>query len=135
MIIEYVDLKVSEPRNKSQRNEVQQLDPRDWSFNPFKVLSDTGSRQLEVVMQNRTADGLKGSTRRLLDDLTGLSATRKLRVKVDGAAEAIDLLAERYTYKVPMHCAVANPSATEILQALQQAKDLYDAEQAQSNTV
>lgn len=134
-VIEYVDLKVKEPRKKLERHELQQLDPTDWSFNPFKVLADTGSRQLEVVMQNRTADGLKQGAKKMLADLTGLTLTRKLKVKVDGAVEPIDMLAERYTYKVSMQCASSTPSATELLQALQQAKNLYDAEQAHSNPI
>lgn len=133
-VIEYVDVKIRAPRGKLEQQELAQLDPTDWSFNPFKVLSDTGSRQLAVVMQNRTDDGLKAGARRMLGDLTGLSLTRRLKVRVDGATEPIDMLAERYTYRVPMQCVDATPSATELLQALQQAKDLYDAEQAQQNT-
>ena len=131
--IEYVDLKIRAPRRKTERHEIEQLDPTDWGFNPFKVMSDTGARNLEIVMQNRTEDGLLPKMRRLASDLTGVSVTSKLKVKVDGAAEPIDMLAERFTYRVAMQCADSTPSGTELLQALQGAKDLYDAEQAQTN--
>lgn len=132
-VIEYVDLKIGAPRKKTQRHELQELDPTNWSFDPFKVLADTGSRQLEVMMQNRSSDGLKGSVLSLVRDLTGLSVTRKLKVKVDGATEPIDMLAERFTFKIRMQCLGVNPTVTEIFQALQQAKDLYDAEQTPPN--
>lgn len=129
-VIEYVDLKIRVPRKKLERHEIEQLDPTDWGFNPFKVMSDTGARNLEIVMQNRTEDGLLPKMRRLASDLTGVSVTSKLKVKVDGATEPIDMLAERFTYRVAMQCADSTPSASELLQALQRAKDLYDAEQA-----
>jgi hypothetical protein len=132
-VIEYVDLKIGAPRKKGQRLEVEELDPTNWGLNPFKVLAETGSRQLEIMMQNRTEDGLAGTVRNLVRDLTGLSVTRKLKVKVDGATEPIDMLAERFTYKIPMQCQGATATAVEVLQALQQAKDLYDAEQTPSN--
>lgn len=132
-IIEYVDLAVRQPRTKLERHELEQLDPTDWGFNPFKVMTDTGSRRIEVVMQNRTETGLKPGARRLAGALTGTTLTRKLKVKVDGAVEPIDMLAERYTYKVSMQCVDSTPSSTEILQGLQQAKGLYDHEQAQAN--
>lgn len=132
-VIEYVDLKIGAPRKKGQRLEVEQLDPTNWGLNPFKVLADTGSRQLEIMMQNRTEDGLTGTVRNLVRDLTGLSVTRKLKVKVDGATEPIDMLAERYTYKIPMQCLGVTATAAEVFQALQQAKDLYDAEQTPPN--
>lgn len=132
-VIEYVDLRIGAPRKKSQRLEVEQLDPTDWGLDPFKVLSDTGSRQLEIMMQNKTEDGLTGTVRNLVRDLTGLSVTRKLKVKVDGATEPIDMLAERFTYKIPMQCLGSTATAVEIHQALQQAKDLFDAEQTAPN--
>jgi len=132
-VIEYVDLKIGAPRKKTQKLELAQLDPTNWGVNPFKVLSDTGSRQLEIMMQNRTSDGLTGAVRNLVRDLTGLSVTRKLKVKVDGAAEPIDMLAERFTFKISMQCLGATATAGEIFQALQQAKDLYDAEQTPPN--
>lgn len=132
-VIEYVDLKIAEPRKKGHRLEVEDLDPTDWSFNPFKVLADTGSRQLEIMMQNRTEEGLTGTVRNLVRDLTGLSVTRRLKVKVDGAPEPIDMLAERFTYKIAMQCLGVNATAVEIFQGLQQAKDLYDAEQIPQN--
>lgn len=132
-VIEYVDLKIGAPRKKAQRLEVEQLDPTNWGLNPFKVLADTGSRQLEIMMQNRTEDGLTGAVRNLVRDLTGLSVTRKLKVKVDGATEPIDMLAERFTYKIPMQCLGVTATAAEIFQALQQAKDLYNAEQTSPN--
>lgn len=128
--IEYVDLRIRAPRNKQERNEVEQLDPTNWGINPFKTLADTGSRSLEIVMRNGSQQGLLPGIRRLADDLTGATLTRKLKVKVDGAAEPIDMLAERFTYRVSMQCADNTPSADELLQALQQAKDLYDDEQA-----
>lgn len=132
-VIEYVDLKIGAPRKKGQRLEVEQLDPTNWGLDPFKVLADTGSRELEILLKNRTENGLTGAVRNLVRDLTGLSVTRKLKIKVDGASEPIDMLAERYTYKIPMQCLGATASASEIFQALQQAKDLYDAEQTPSN--
>lgn len=132
-VIEYVDLKIGAPRKKGQRLEVEQLDPTNWGLNPFKVLADTGSRQLEILMQNRTEDGLTGAVRNLVRDLTGLSVTRKLKVKVDGATEPIDMLAERFTYKISMQCLGVTATAAEIFLALQQAKDLYDAEQTPPN--
>lgn len=132
-VIEYVDLKIGAPKRKGQRLEVEQLDPTNWGLNPFKVLADTGSRQLEIMMQNRTEHGLAGSLRNLVRDLTGLSVTRKLKVKVDGAIEPIDMLAERFTYKISMQCLGMTATAAEIFQALQQAKDLYDAEQTSPN--
>lgn len=132
-VIEYVDLKIGAPRKKVHRLEVAQLDPTNWGLNPFKVLADTGSRQLEIKMQNRTEDGLTGAVRNLVRDLTGLSVTRKLKVKVDGATEPIDMLAERFTFKITMQCLGVTPTALEIFQALQQAKDLYDAEQTPPN--
>ncbi|AOG22135.1 hypothetical protein [Acidovorax sp. RAC01] len=132
-VIEYVDLKIGAPRKKVHRLEVAQLDPTNWGLNPFKVLADTGSRQLEIMMQNRTEDGLTGAVRNLVRDLTGLSVTRKLKVKVDGATEPIDMLAERFTFKITMQCLGVTATAAEIFQALQQAKDLYDAEQTPPN--
>jgi hypothetical protein len=132
-VIEYVDLKIGAPRRKVEREELTLMDPTDWSFNPFKMLSDTGSRELEVLMRNRSADGLRGNVRRLVHDLTGSSMTRKLKVKVDGAAEPIDMLAERFTFKITMQCLGVTPTAAETFQALQQAKDLYDAEQTPPN--
>jgi hypothetical protein len=132
-VIEYVDLKIGAPRKKSQRLEVEQLDPTNWGLNPFKVLSDTGSRQLEIMMQNKKEDGLTGNVRNLVRDLTGLSVTRKLKVKVDGASEPIDMLAERFTYKIAMQCLGSTATAVEIHQALQQAKDLFDADQTAAN--
>lgn len=132
-VIEYVDLKIGAPRKKAQRREVEQLDPTNWGLDPFKVLTDTGSRQLEIMMKNQTENGLTGAVRNLVRDLTGLSVTRKLKVKVDGATEPIDMLAERFTYKIPMQCLGVTATAAEIFQALQQAKDLYDAEQTSPN--
>ena len=127
-VIEYVDLKVATPKRKSEKDEVAQLDPTNWGLNPFKILSDTRARQASVVLQNRTEEGLSGSLRRLVDDLTSASVTRRLKVKVDGMADAVDMLAERYTYKVPMQFTGNAPSADDILSALQTAKDLYDGE-------
>lgn len=128
-VIEYVDLKISYPKNSKERNEVEQLNPTDWGIDPFKILSDSGSRQLSVILQNRTDEGLKGSLRRMVDDLTDLSMTRRLKVRVDGADEPVDMLTERYTYKIPVQFNGHSPGADEIFQALQQAKDKFDAEQ------
>lgn len=130
LTIEYVDVKIAAPKTKAERAEVAQLDPTDWGLNPFKTMTDTGSSSLEIVMRNGSLVGLVPAVRRFATDLTGVSLTRKLKVKVDGAAEPVDMLAQRFTYRVSMQCADNTPSADELLQALQQAKDLYDDEQA-----
>jgi len=127
-VIEYVDLKIGTPRKRAQRHEIEQLDPTKWGLNPFKLLTDSGSSQLEITMQNRSEAGLINTIRNLVRDFTGLSVTKKLRVKVDGAVEPIDMLAERYTYRIPIQCSGSTPTAAEIFNALQQGKNLYDAE-------
>lgn len=126
--IEYCELRVSLPRKKSEKHEVANLDPTEWGVNPFQIMADSGARQLAITMSNRSEDGLLGSVSKMARDLVGLNVTKTLKVKVDGAKEPIDLLAERFTYKEVVDFVGHYPDPNKIVLALKEAKKKFDAE-------
>ncbi len=126
--IEYCELRISQPRKKSEKHEVANLDPTEWGINPFEIMASSGARQLAITLTNRTEDGLLGSVAKMARDLVGVNVTKTLRVKVDGAKEPIDLLAERFTYKEVVDFVGHYPDPNKIILALKEAKKKFDAE-------
>jgi len=127
--IEYVELKLSTPNKKYEKEEVANLDPTDWGIDPFKIMSNSGARQLSITLTNRREEGLLGGISRMARDLAGVEVTKTLRVKVDGATEPIDLLSERFTYKETVEFVGHYPDPVRVFEALQAAKDKYDGDQ------
>lgn len=131
--LEYVDFAVSAPRKKSQHAEILELNPNDWSLNPFQIMAKNDAQKCAIKLTNRRNEGLTKRLYKMVRGLTDSSLTRKLQIKVDGAKEPIDLLVSRYTYKERVEYDGHYPAPAKIFEALLSAKSKFDAEQAQPN--
>lgn len=122
--IHLVDFRVRSPKTRAQQEDVERLNPNDWSVNPFKIMSDTDSKSCSIVLTTgRDHSSLSGNVKSMVRSLLDSSQTRRLRVKMTDVEEPIDLLAKRVKRRIEVEMNGMYPNAQSAWQQLQAAKD------------